>query len=316
MGAQTTGALGGAASGAAAGAAFGPWGAAIGGVVGGVIGFLKAKGTNDAEKEARALWNAYITGNKAVADEIIARATASGYDPYGPQIGTQTSTGTSGSTSTQNSTTSSKPVLTAEYQPMAAQWRSLSEGRLGKGQYSNEELVSRTLANRVRAINSGSAGATQNVLNLAGRRGLSAQQIMGAGSPIASDRAGRIADVVGNVPMEARNLENQDLDFARGAIGAFGTGSQSKTRGTTSTQGWNTGSATTTAPPNLGALYNLLKQPDPYAGTNTGFSPTLQAGGDLLSSLMALWANRNQGGGSRSGGGGGIYDSGGNYIGE
>jgi hypothetical protein len=283
-----------------------------------VISWLKGRGTKAAEEDARALENARITGNQALAESIIARATANGFDPTGAQTGTQTSSGTSGSTSTQNSTTSSKPVITAEYQPMEEQLRGLIEGRLGKGQFSNEEFVNRTLANRIRATNRTYANATANAENRVARQGGGALKGFGATTPINTARAGQIADTIGNAPLEARALENQDLDFARGAIGAFGTGSQSKTKGTTNTSGWNTGSATTTTPPNLGALYSMLRQDDPKASTNTGFSPGLQAGGDLLSSLMALWANKNQGGGSKAGGssGGGVYDSNGNYIGE
>ena len=267
------------------------------------INWLKNRGTNNAEKDARALENARITGNTALAESIIAKATANGFDPYGPQTGTQTSSGTSGSTSTQNSTTSSKPVITAEYQPMEEQLRGLIEGRLGKGQFSNEEFVNRTLANRIRATNRTYANATANAENRVARQGGGALKSFGATTPINTARAGQIADTIGNAPMEARALENQDLDFAKGAIGAFGTGSKAKTNGTTSTSGWNTGSATTTTPPNLGALYSMLKQEDPKASMNTGFSPGLQAGGDLLSSLMALWANKNQGGGGGGGGG-------------
>ena len=277
------------------------------------INWLKNRGTNDAEKDARELENARITGNKALAESIIARAIANGFDPTGAQTGTQTSSGTSGSTSTQNSTTSSKPVITAEYQPMEEQLRGLIEGRLGKGQFSNEEFVNRTLANRIRATNRTYANATANAENRVARQGGGALKSFGATTPINTARAGQIADTIGNAPMEARALENQDLDFAKGAIGAFGTGSKAKTNGTTSTSGWNTGSATTTTPPNLGALYSMLKQEDPKASMNTGFSPGLQAGGDLLSSLMALWANKNQGGGGGGGGstGGWGYGNGG-----
>jgi hypothetical protein len=277
------------------------------------INWLKNRGTNDAEKDARELENARITGNKALAESIIARAIANGFDPTGAQTGTQTSSGTSGSTSTQNSTTSSKPVITAEYQPMEEQLRGLIEGRLGKGQFSNEEFVNRTLANRIRATNRTYANATANAENRVARQGGGALKGFGATTPINTARAGQIADTIGNAPMEARALENQDLDFAKGAIGAFGTGSKAKTNGTTSTSGWNTGSATTTTPPNLGALYSMLKQEDPKASMNTGFSPGLQAGGDLLSSLMALWANKNQGGGGGGGGstGGWGYGNGG-----
>jgi hypothetical protein len=133
----------------------------------------------------------------------------------------------------------------------------------------------------------------------------------GAATPINTARAGQIADSIGNAPMEARALENQDLDFAKGAIDAFGTGSQSNTSGRANTSGWNTGSATTTAPPNLGVPYSMLRQNDPKASMNTGFSPGLQAGGDLLSSLMALWANKNQGGGGGGATSGWGYGNGG-----
>ena len=275
------------------------------------INWLKNRGTNDAEKDARELENARITGNKALADSIIARAIANGFDPTGAQTGTQTSSGTSGYTSTQNSTTSSKPVITAEYQPMEEQLRGLIEGRLGKGQFSNEEFVNRTLANRIRATNRTYANATANAENRVTRQGGGVLKSFGAATPINTARAGQIADSIGNAPMEARALENQDLDFAKGAIDAFGTGSQSNTSGRANTSGWNTGSATTTAPPNLFAPYSMLRQNDPKASMNTGFSPGLQAGGDLLSSLMALWANKNQGGGGGGATSGWGYGNGG-----
>lgn len=269
----------------------------VGSVVSAAISYLQSKGTNDAEKQARELYNSYLTGRTDVANKIIADMTAHGFDPYGPQVTTTTGSGQSQSStrSHQDTTTDSRPIITEQYQPMEAQLRGLIEGRLGKGQYSNEEFVRQQLANRVRATTQATAGAEQGILNRLARQGGGALKLAGGLAPLAVSRAGRIADITGNVGTEAREIEDRTIEQGKALTEAFGKGNLSHTVGDmySNTSGSNTGGSTTTAPPNMGALFSMFAPVAPQAGSNTGFSPGLQAGGDLLSQLMLLYGNRN-----------------------
>jgi hypothetical protein len=273
----------------------------------GVSGILKNKSADEAKKAEMLMYNEWLKDRSQTADDIAAKLAERGVDIYGPQISTTTQQGGGTSQSftrgTQDSTTSNRPIITEEYQPMEQQLRSLIEGRLGKGQFSNEELVSRTLANRVRAVNRASAGAEQSVLNKVGRQGGGALKLAGGLAPLAASRAGQIADIAGNIPMEARGLENEDLARAQGAIGAFGRGDLSRTRGTTtsSTTGSNTysGGSTSTAPPNFSALFNTFAAPSPTSSGKTGYNLGADIGGtsaDLGFQLLKLFGGKGAGG--------------------
>ena len=264
-----------------------------GAAIGGLLSFFQNKGKQDAEKEARKLYNDYLQGHTEAFNKLVSLAESHGYDMFGPQVTTTsgTSSGTTSSRSTTKSDQRAGKDIAAEYGPMEAQFRRLIEGRLGAATTVSEGEKARYLA----GLNKTTRGATQSVANKAARYGMSGAQVAGGMTPIEIARSGQAADYLGaQVPAEERRRRNEDLALAQGAIGAFGVEDWNKGTSTTtgSSSSMGTTAGTTTAPPDFTSLFSMMKPVAPQAGSQTGYSPGLTAGQDLLSSLMALYANR------------------------
>lgn len=279
----------------------------VGSVVSAGIEYLQGKGGNDAEKQARELHNAWVTGRKDVAEKIIADLQAQGFDPYGPQVTTQSQdqSSTSGSTSrtTQNQATnenySSRPDITAQYQPLEELNRLRLQEAQGKGLYSDTEQIKQDQLAKA-ALAAQSLRTVQRTLaDNAARRGLSAAQTAGALSAPLSQHALTLAQIMGETGKLTHDRQVETSGRVLNAINTLGKGEVGQRSGTSTgttvgnTSGWGSsaGTSRTTAPPNMTALWNMLQPAEP-ANTNTGYNPLLQAGGDLVGSLLTQYANR------------------------
>jgi len=261
---------------------------AIAMAVGAASSYLKNKAAGKSAKEQQALYNEWLKNRETGVNEIIEKATAQGFNPFGPQVTTQAGTSTS---STSQYTA---PKITPQYKELEGLFRNLVTQSLKGG----SALPEGYLGSATRGINQAFQGGQVAAQNLAARRGLSGEQALSIGEPFEAARAGKIADVANQIPLLERQLRNEDIARAAGLTEQFGKG--------TSTTGTTTGatSGTFTAPPNLGLLAQLLLPPSPTAGKETGISTAGGVGGDLASMLMSLWASKGTGsaGGGSTGG--------------
>jgi len=247
----------------------------LGGILSGVGGIFQNRAASQAAKDQARLNNQYTQQYGAANKNIIDQLTA------------QTSSSTGGGSS-QSSTRSvqdvdmfNRPEILAAYAPMEQRFRQLIEGRLGQPSAVTEGEIASTL----RGINRSSEGAMRQVANLAGGRGLSAQQMQAAGTPIATARTGQIADFLSSIPQVERGRQAEDLALAQGAIGQFGTGQRqtgrttmdSNTRGSSSQFGSQTG----TSGPDVNTLMALMQPAGPQQSMRTGQSTF----GDILGGL-------------------------------
>ena len=137
----------------------------------------------------------------------------------------------------------------------------------------------------MRGINRANQGALSQVQNMAGGRGLSAQQMQAAGTPLASARAGQIADFLSSIPQVERQRQGEDLALAQGAIGQFGTGQRQTGRTTsqssTNQMGSSFGGGSQTGGPDVSTLMALMQPAGPQQSMQTGQSTF----GNILSGL-------------------------------
>lgn len=227
-------------------------------VVGSIMKWLSNKKQAEAQKEYNNLtaklhndWlNTRSQESKAILDELLRQGT----NLFGPQ----TSTGTSNSVSNTDFTEEETPTITPEYQPMAGLQRTLVERRLS----SPTALPAGFKETGMAAINATHKGALNDLQNLARRRGVSADTLV-IGSPAEQDRRRQLAEFQVQLPLQERELQNQDIGLAQNILQAFGRGSKRQGQSRTVQRG----SSTATTPPNISALADLLLTPGPRAAT-------------------------------------------------
>lgn len=254
--------------------------------VGAGASYLKQRAANKSAKEQENLYNQWLINRSNGVNDIIEKITAGGSDPFGPQV--STNVGKSLSTSLQDAltTTSQRPVITPQFQPLVTSATDVAQSRLNRPTALPPGFIERAVA----GINQSYAGANAAARNAAARKGLSGEQTFGLASPIESSRAGKIGDFLANVPLQERQLQNEDVSLASELARTFGLGSDtvSKTTGKTTTSGQT--SNTLTSPPNIGSLAALLLPPNPYSGPTPG-SAIGTAGVDLAAILAQLWGD-------------------------
>lgn len=257
--------------------------------------------SNAAEQQAK-LYNDWLRQYQQTGQGLWGQATGAGWNPFGPKTSTSQGT-TTGTSSTQGGRTySNRPEITAEYAPLDALMRGIMTQRLASGTGLPQGYESTA----ARAINESYAGADQAARNLAARRGLSGEQTYAVASPAAAARAGALADMRSQLPLLARQLQNEDIAATQGLQAAFGRGEAGKERSwqTGQTTGQQFGTSTTPfTAGDLSALMNVLMPPGPQQSGLTGQS-TVGAGLDSLGALLGFLASQQ---GARSTGGGGGY---------
>lgn len=257
----------------------------VGSVLGAAGNVLQGNAADKAAKDQARLNNQYLGQYDQANRDIVNRLTAAGYDPFGPQTSYSSQQGGTQGTSTtrgvQDVDMFTRPEVLAAYAPMEARYRQLIEGRLGQPSPVTEGEIASTL----RGINRSSEGALRQVQNLAGGRGLSAQQLQAAATPLATARAGQIADFLASIPQVERQRQAEDLALAQGAIGQFGTGQRqtgrTTTASTTNQSGTSYGGGSQTSGPDVNTLMALMRPAGPQASMQTGNSTF----GNILSGL-------------------------------
>lgn len=165
-----------------------------------------------------------------------------------------TTTGTSSSTTNSNDletrdlvgTSMSAPFITPEYGALGGLVRQFAEQRLGAPSALPRSYVGMGLRN----INQGFDAVNRALANRLSASGL-------AGSPAAVPamarseiaRGAQAADFLGQIPMQERNLRNEDLAMASNLLAQFGRGTQGMTtdRGTIRRTGTSTTSGQTSS---------------------------------------------------------------------
>jgi hypothetical protein len=254
----------------------------VGSLVSSILG-SKAK-KNQAQDQSK-LYNDWLRQYQGTTQNVLGQAAARGYDPYGAQTSTSQGQTTGGS----STSFSNAPVITQQYQPLDELMRSIMTGRLSGG----SSLPAGYEANAVRAINQSYEGADQAARNLAARRGLSGEQTYAVASPANRARAGELSNMRANLPLLARELQNQDIGITSGLQSAFGRGET----GRSSTSSSSSSYGTQTSPPDIARLISALVPPGPQQTTQTGISPTatgVSSLGGLLGFLMSQQGQQQQ----------------------
>jgi hypothetical protein len=227
------------------------------GIAEGIFGWLSGKSQADAQKAynnmVAQLHNEWLTTRNNEVKGILDELQKRGQDIYGPQVTTQTGT----TTGTQAFSETETPTLAPEYQPLAGLQRALVERRLSSptGMPAGYEQTG------IEAINAGAEKARVARESLARSRGIS-PDLLKIGDPNERARMAQIASFRANLPLQARQLQSEDINLAEAIMQkAIGR----KRRGTSSSFGTTTG--TTTAPPDYAALAGLLLTPGPKAAT-------------------------------------------------
>jgi hypothetical protein len=270
----------------------------IGTVVSGILGFFQNKGQNDAEKQARDLFNQYLQGHTDAFNKMVELAKAHGYDPFGPQVTTTggTSTSTGGSTSRTHGVTDTTQVVDPAQAAMKAKLESLIMGLLG----TPEQVTEGEKAAMLEKIGQGQRASEAKIGNAVSGMNLgggSLQSVMLANPAANAANAQRAQYLGSEVPQENRALATQARNEAAGLMNAWKGGHQvSDTTGSGTTWSSGTGSSTTTAPPNYASLFSMMAPTAPQAG-GTGYNPYVSSGSSLLKALMDLYANGGLGGG-------------------
>lgn len=244
-------------------------------ILGGIFG---QRSQNKAAQQQADLYNRWLQQYMGTGQSLFNQAQAGGWNPFGPQ--TSTSSGTSSQQG--GSSYTNRPFITKEYAPLDELMRGIMTGRLSSG----TGLPAGYAENAARAINQSYEGADAAARNLAAKRGLSGEQSYAVASPVSRARAGALADMRGQMPLLARQLQNEDIGITQGLQSAFGRGE----KGTTST--WSTGqtSGTQTNPftaSDLSSLMRVLAPPAPMQSGQTGNS-TLGSGLSSLGSLLGF----------------------------
>lgn len=240
----------------------------------------KAKG--DQAKEQADLYNRWLQQYQQTGQGLFNQAQAGGWNPFGPQTSTSTSSQTGGSsTSFRNN-----PFITENYKPLDELMRGIMTGRLSGG----SSLPAGYASNAARGINESYEGADTAARNLAARRGLSGEQTYAVASPAARARAGALADMRGSLPLLERQLQNEDIGITQGLQSAFGTGQE----GRSNTSSWSQGQGSQTNPfsaSDLSALMRVLAPPSPMQGSQTGTSG-VATGLDSLAGLLGFLSSQ------------------------
>ncbi len=262
----------------------------------GIFDYFGGKKKNDAEQEARQLYNDFLEGRAGNVEDIIARLQAQGMDPFGPQTTTQTGSTSQTGQSSARFSQATAPTITPEYKELEELFRGIMEGRLAGPTSSIPEGYVGAVA---RSANEGAQAARVAAANFAASRGLSGEQALSIAEPIEMARVGRIQDAAADLPLLGRRLQSEDIGLAAALTGQFGKGSQTSGRSSTTSSSLGTSESALTRPPDINSLLSFLTPPSPQAGMNTGFSPIASAGSGLLDALMML----REGGRSAPGGG-------------
>ena len=260
----------------------------------GIGSFLGNRSKAKAEKAQRELDNKYIQAQDAAKKGIIDKLTAAGFDPYGPQTSTSSSSGTYGSNtrSVQDVNSLTGTEIMGPYQGMEGKLRSLVEGRLGKGSPVSDGEIATQLKN----INRGNAAAEAAVKNVIGSRSLGKAQAGAALTPMQIARTSQITDFLGTIPELERARRQEDEQQAQGLISAFGTGQRTTGRTTTNsnTSGFSNNQGSQTSGPDISSLMALTMPSGPMQTNKTGssaFGSALSGAGDLAGNLIAQYGN-------------------------
>lgn len=249
-----------------------PIASTVGGVASALLG---ERAKSNQAKESSGLYNDWLKQYMNTGQGLYQQAQAGGWNPFGPQTSTSTSSTTGGSsTSFKNN-----PFITENYKPLDELMRGIMTGRLSGG----SSLPAGYASNAARGINESYEGADAAARNLAARRGLSGEQTYAVASPASRARAGALADMRGSLPLLERQMQNEDIGITQGLQSAFGTGQE----GRSNTSSWSQGQGSQTNPfsaSDLSALMQILAPPSPMQGSQTGTSSV----GTGLSSLAGL----------------------------
>lgn len=263
---------------------------AISGAASLVSGLFGNKAKNDQAQEQAKLYNNWLKNYQGTAQGLYGQAQQAGWNPFGPQVSTSSSTGTTSSSSRGGGTFSNKPQITQEYQPLDELMRGIMTGRLSGG----SSLPQGYASSAARGINESFAGADAAARNLAARRGLSGEQTYAVASPAASARAGQLADMRAQLPLLERQMQNEDISMTQGLQSAFGRGESGQStnwnQGTSQSQNQGTSSNPFGAS-DLAALMGVLAPPSPMQGSKTGTSG-IATGMDSLAGLLGFLSSQ------------------------
>lgn len=245
-------------------------------------GLFGNKAKNNQAKEQADLYNNWLKQYMNTGQGLYQQAQAGGWNPFGPQTSTSTSSTTGGSsTSFRNN-----PFITENYKPLDELMRGIMTGRLSGG----SSLPAGYASNAARGINESYEGADAAARNLAARRGLSGEQSYAVASPASRARAGALADMRGSLPLLERQMQNEDIGITQGLQAAFGTGQE----GRSNTSSWSEGQGSQTNPfsaSDLSALMRVLAPPSPMQGSQTGTSG-VATGLDSLAGLLGFLSSQ------------------------
>jgi len=257
-------------------------------------GLFGNKAKNDQAKEQANLYNNWLKNYQGTAQGLYGQAQQAGWNPFGPQVSTSSSTGsTTGSTSSRGGGTfSNRPDITAEYQPLDELMRGIMTGRLAGG----SSLPAGYASSAARGINESYEGADAAARNLAARRGLSGEQSYAVASPANRARAGALADMRANLPLLERQMQNEDIGITQGLQSAFGKGESGQSTnwqtGTSQSQSQNQGTSSNPfGASDLSALMSVLAPPSPMQGSKTGTSG-IATGMDSLAGLLGFLSSQ------------------------
>lgn len=256
-----------------------------------ILGAIGKKKQNNAAKDQARLDNQFRADTDAAKKKLLEGLVAGGWNPMGVNTlhsGGQSQSQTQGRSSTRSYQRDRK-ITEAENLPMEQKLRAQIEGRLGTAAVGQGEKI-----NAVRAINQANSGALQSLRNLAGNRGLSAQQLQAAGTPIATARAGQIGQYLGTtVPELIREREAANEAAAQGFLlprmgseshGTQDTNYSSSTMGSQS--GWGEQG------PDINAALSLMAPTGPATSMKTGQSSLLSGAQDLLGAVGTWYGNK------------------------
>lgn len=261
------------------------------GAVGAAASWLKSRAAGKSVQEQEKLYNDWLANRANGVNDLIERLTSNGFNPFGAQVTTQQGSTNSRTNQSSTSTTNStqQPFVTPDYKNLESLFKNAITSRLA----APTALPPGFIESNVRGINSAYAGATQALKNEAARKGLSGEQVFGAGMPIESARAGKVADFLGNVPLTEQELAKQNIQLGADITKTFGLGQ--KMSSTTNSSGVSNTSGnsflTQTAPPNLMGLASLFLPPGPNAPSGTGQSTFGNVGGDLATLMAYFYGN-------------------------
>ncbi len=264
-------------------------------VLGGIGGLLNAKSKNDAAKDQAKMNNAYLTASDAGKKDIIAQLAGHGYDIYGPQTSTGTSSSSGGgrSSTRQRSHTSADTTRTTAGENLGAEnaLRARIEGRLAnKAGVSQGEIL-----NQIANINRNAQAASVAVGNKVASRGMGGAAAGAAYTPGEMARTASINDFLASVPQLARQRQAEDEGMASDFLNArAGQHQESDTNsvGNTDYSSFNSGSSSQTGGPDINTILGLTMPTGPQQSLKTGNSML----GGALSGAAGISAGAGGGG--------------------